>query len=538
MSNTPIELLISLGVNDTPTRNNINSYIKSLQKSLNGISDLSINLNLKGFESQFQQSTSKVEKQARESGKKIAESFSFAGNMRKARQETNKELKKQGREFYNNQNEMIEKLRKFDPKLTVTYVGDTDEIKKVTAKIKESDNIVKTVTYKPVVIEAQGTKKSGKGFASLPDETATDTTTHNLQQNLEKTRQKLAEVEHQGTLANSKIKEFRSVLDGIKNNEELTKLNKDIKDVTSSTSREIEIIEKSARVYKEREEALAQLIRLEKQFKKTLDYNESAKIRENLKSVPYEGFANLQQIKEASSAVSSYRTQIRTLAADATEATKNSMGVVDAFKVAMERFPVWMAASTAFYGTVRSIRSAVTQIVDIDSQLTVLKRVSNGQLDVNRTLEESIALAKQLGNEIQDVNNGFIEFARQGYRGDELTQMTEYATLLGNISDMDVSESSSILTAALKGFNKEASEGIRVVDALNEVDNNYAINSKQLAEALQRSAGAAYTYGVSMEKSIGYTTAIGEVTRESGSVIGKVVADVKSFLIDLELLTA
>lgn len=50
--------------------------------------------------------------------------------------------------------------------------------------------------------------------------------------------------------------------------------------------------------------------------------------------------------------------------------------------------------------------------------------------------------------------------------------------------------------------------------------NNYAITTAQLAEAVQRSAGAANTYGASLERTIGYVTSIGEVTRESGSVIG------------------
>ncbi len=39
-----------------------------------------------------------------------------------------------------------------------------------------------------------------------------------------------------------------------------------------------------------------------------------------------------------------------------------------------------------------------------------------------------------------------------------------------------------------------------------------------------------------MEKVISYTATIGEITRESGRVIGKQVADVKPFLIDLEVL--
>jgi len=42
-----------------------------------------------------------------------------------------------------------------------------------------------------------------------------------------------------------------------------------------------------------------------------------------------------------------------------------------------------------------------------------------------------------------------------------------------------------------------------------------------MAESLERSAGSAQVYGSTLERTIGYSTAIGEVTRESGSVIGK-----------------
>lgn len=54
--------------------------------------------------------------------------------------------------------------------------------------------------------------------------------------------------------------------------------------------------------------------------------------------------------------------------------------------------------------------------------------------------------------------------------------------------------------------------------------NNYSITTQQLAESIQRSAGAASTYGVELENLVGYVTSIGQVTRESGSVIGKQIA--------------
>lgn len=207
--------------------------------------------------------------------------------------------------------------------------------------------------------------------------------------------------------------------------------------------------------------------------------------------------------KSAATSVKGVSDGFQRLKAESTEAGRSSMGVAESFKIAMEKFPIWMAASTAFYGTVRGIRDAVSQIIDIDSQMVILQRVTSGQSNVNDVLEESIRLAGELGNKIADVNEGFIVFARQGFRGEDLSKMAEYSTLLSNISDLSVEEGSGILTAGIKGFNIAASESIKIVDALNEVDNNFSITTKDLGTAMMRSAGAASTYGVSLEESIG-----------------------------------
>lgn len=47
---------------------------------------------------------------------------------------------------------------------------------------------------------------------------------------------------------------------------------------------------------------------------------------------------------------------------------------------------------------------------------------------------------------------------------------------MSNVSTMNLEESMSKLTAATKVFNIEAEDSLRVVDALNEVDNNFAIS--------------------------------------------------------------
>lgn len=128
-----------------------------------------------------------------------------------------------------------------------------------------------------------------------------------------------------------------------------------------------------------------------------------------------------------------------------------------------------MGASTAFFGTVRGIRSAIDNLIEIDTQMTTLRRVSGGEIDREHILIEANNLAVKLGNEIKGINDGIINFARQGFRGEGLIAMTEAATLFSNISDMDVEEASDGLTAIMKGFNILPEEIMRAVDSINEV---------------------------------------------------------------------
>lgn len=138
-----------------------------------------------------------------------------------------------------------------------------------------------------------------------------------------------------------------------------------------------------------------------------------------------------------------------------------------------------MAASTAFFGSIRSFQNMLSQVIEIDSQMTALRRVSAGEIDTNHILQESVQLAERLGNQISQINSGLETFARQGFRGDGLIAMTEAATLFSNISEMSVDEAAQGLTSIAYGFSSINAEDILVaVDAINEVDNNFAIFDK------------------------------------------------------------
>lgn len=240
---------------------------------------------------------------------------------------------------------------------------------------------------------------------------------------------------------------------------------------------------------------------------------ELASLNTELQRINLSGQATANRLKEI-------QHRLREIGVEATGVTYKTSTLMGAFKNAIVKFPIWMGASTAFFGTVRGIRSALRNIIEVDTQMTTLARVSGGELDRNHILREAGDLAAKLGNELKAVNESIIDFARQGFRGEGLMALTEAATLFSNISEMSPEEASSGLTAIIKGFNMLPEQVMVAVDAINEVDNNFAHSSQNIVASIAKSVGAAQAFGVSLQEVVGYTTAIGEVTRESGNIIG------------------
>lgn len=209
-----------------------------------------------------------------------------------------------------------------------------------------------------------------------------------------------------------------------------------------------------------------------------------------------------------------------------------NLGMFEQLRVAMERVPVWMTAMTAFYGTIGSVRTMTSEILKLDAALTELKRVASANISIDTVFQGAVELSKELGNNVHDVMQAVNDFARTygDFNERQLLAITKTATLMANVSDLRAQEATESLVGTMNAFNISASESIHIVDALNEVDNNYAISTKQLAEGMSRSASTAKTFGSTLEENIGNITAIGAVTMESGSIIGNALKTIYSRL--------
>ncbi|ADM73688.1 tail length tape measure protein [Lactococcus phage 949] len=199
-----------------------------------------------------------------------------------------------------------------------------------------------------------------------------------------------------------------------------------------------------------------------------------------------------------------------------------SLGFMEQMGIAMKRIPGYILSMQGVYAVVNGFKGISSEIMEIDKQMIEIQRVAGAGINTDNLLTGAITQSKELGNNVHDILDALGEYSRTfgDLSEQQLLTATKTAVIMSNVSDLNLDESVSSLVGTMNAFNISAGDSLHIVDALNEIDNNYSISTKQLAESLSKAGGTAKTFGVSMEEVAGATTAIGAVTQESGAIIG------------------
>lgn len=119
------------------------------------------------------------------------------------------------------------------------------------------------------------------------------------------------------------------------------------------------------------------------------------------------------------------------------------------------------------------------------------------------------------------------EFKKSGYEDDSSLELGKIALMYSNIADEAISagDASSFIIAQLKAFNLEAENSAEtlenarhIIDAVNEVSNEFAVSSADIAENLGTASAVMANAGNTLEETIGLLTAGTEITRNAGKV--------------------
>lgn len=216
------------------------------------------------------------------------------------------------------------------------------------------------------------------------------------------------------------------------------------------------------------------------------------------------------------------------------ESTKELRGAMNnagnGFGHILSQVTQYFSAIQVIQAGLRGIRATVSEILAIDAGMTELNRVADPSINTDVILKRSVELAKELGASVEDVIGSVGEMARTfgDFNEEQLLAITRTATMMDNVSDLTLEESTNSLVGTMNAFNISAEDSIRIVDGLNEVDNAYAISTQQLAQGMSRAGATAETFGVQFEELAGDITAIGSVTMESGKRIGTALRTIYS----------
>ena len=240
----------------------------------------------------------------------------------------------------------------------------------------------------------------------------------------------------------------------------------------------------------------------------------------------YIGFQNTAKgAKMASTAVNNFRTKL------------DEAGIVSQSFIykTKELFTKHFSTYIAMAGVtlaMQAFQQLYENVSNVDKAMTELKKVTNETNEAyNHFLDSAIKKSQALGASVADYVNATADFARLGYTIDESDALATAATVYKNVGDgiESIDMASESIIATMKAFGMEAIEAMDIIDAFNEVGNNFAISSTGIGEAITRSASSLFTAGNTLAESIALITAANSSVQDPEKV-GTTLKTVTMFL--------
>lgn len=206
------------------------------------------------------------------------------------------------------------------------------------------------------------------------------------------------------------------------------------------------------------------------------------------------------------------------------EAQSAGLTVNKFFQSMSSQLKMVMQRWVSLYAIIGRITSAFNELKSVDKILTEIAKSS----DVTRESLESLGnaafdMANKYGRSVTDYLYGVQEFSRAGFRGEQLTGLTEVSLLAQSAGDIetDLANSYVIATNAAYGFAGSQEELGEVLDRQNYVTNNYALNMTDLANATKIAASQAAQSGVEIDQMTAALATMISTTQQGGEIAAR-----------------
>ena len=166
----------------------------------------------------------------------------------------------------------------------------------------------------------------------------------------------------------------------------------------------------------------------------------------------------------------------------------------------------YQAAHEIFSKSVGAISSMVKQVKEMDSAITEFKKVSDLS---GKSLEDYVQGLADAGSTVARTGSEMVraagQFRKSGFTDAEAAQLAVIAAQYQNVADTIVSseDAAASIVSQIRAYGESAEFATHVIDAYNEVANNFSIGTNDISKAMEVASAGMATYGNSFEQTIG-----------------------------------
>ena len=176
-----------------------------------------------------------------------------------------------------------------------------------------------------------------------------------------------------------------------------------------------------------------------------------------------------------------------------------------------------------FYGIAQSLRKAFTEMKDMSDEMVIYRKVTNATAqDMEKIRASAYETAKKYGQSPSDFIASAANMARAGYKEQSMA-MAELATRTQLVGDMTAEQASKFLIAvdAAYKYGGSIEQLSAVLDAANEIDNNFATSIEKISEGLTLVASVGSSAHVPIEQLMAALGTMTATTQRSGSEMAR-----------------
>ena len=221
----------------------------------------------------------------------------------------------------------------------------------------------------------------------------------------------------------------------------------------------------------------------------------------------------------------SIKAEFQEITRQAELAGKATLTFGDRLKNQVSKLGTYFSATMMITQAVRGLRSMYDNVVDVDTALDGLYRVTDlSANEYSNLYDQMISSAKEYGATLSDIITSTADWVRLGFNAGDAERLSEITAMYQHVTDLDNATAVENLVTAYKGyqdqlmnmFNGDSTKAIEyVADIFDKLGNEYAVTAADVGSALTKCASAMEVAGNSIQETSAMATGITEVTQNA-----------------------